>query len=204
MTNSQTKITTDIIIHTNTFASSFGEEMCAYMTGEVPSHIYEEYAGLNEAEEFQQDPNVPQKMKEVFSGNMEEIEGEYGPRYVEFITTPGWFNNGLGEIYEDTPENEAIALAEYKKLQTEYIYGHYTGAKLKSEFSELDKMEKVDKYASEQGIWMTFEMGLNQEQLDFLKKRAYEYAQKNNITIISFEANETTKNVQTTVRNLMV
>jgi hypothetical protein len=203
MTATETKITTDIIIHTNQFATNFGDQMCAYMTGELPyNYDDDDFPGKKEADEFKNDKTIPKKMKQAFSGMLEEIQGEYGPQYIETIATPGWFNHGMGQIYEETSENEVIALADYKKAMTEYAKEHYEGSDLKNELAEINAKKKVDKYASEQGIWMTFEMQLDQEQLEFLKKRAYEYAEKNDIKIISFEANETVLNIKKTVKKV--
>lgn len=203
MVTEQTKVTTDIVIHTNAFASSFDSEMCAYMTGELAYSYDDEAPGTKEAEEFQNDYSIPAKMKEAFSGKLEEVQGEYGPQYFETINTPGWFNHGMGQIYQDTPENEIIALAEYKQTMMEYAKEHYTGKDLKDELAEINAKTKVDKYGSEQGIWMTFEMQLDNEHLDFLKQRAYEYAARKNIQILSFEANETILDIKKTVKKLV-
>jgi hypothetical protein len=197
-----TTIKTEIIIHTNTFASSLGDRMCAYMTGECPSYD-EDYPGAKEAEQFQKDKHIPKKFKEAFSGNIETVYGEYGSQYIEYLTTPGWFNHGMGQIYEDTPENEVIAFKDYLKAMKKYNKEHYEGDELKEKMAELKAMTKVDKYSSEQGICITFEMVLDQEQLEFLKHRAYEYAQKKDIKILSFEADEVVIDIKKTVKKLM-
>jgi hypothetical protein len=198
-----TNIKTEIVIQTDTWASSFGDQMCAYMTGVYPNQYDEEHPGYEEANEFKNDPNISEKMKDFFAYSLEEIEGEHGPQYYEAIMTPGWFNHGMGGIYEDTPENEVIALADFKKVSTEYANDHYRGKELTRELEEIAKMDKVHKYSVEQGIWITWEQQLNQEQLEFLKKRAYEYAEKNDINILSFEADEVVINTQKTVKKLM-
>jgi hypothetical protein len=204
MVTEQTKITTDIIIHTNQFASSFGDQLCAYMTGELPySYDDDDFPGQKEKDEFKNDSTIPAKMKDAFIGKLEEVEGEYGTQYIETIPTPGWFNHGMGKIYEDTAENEIIALADYKKVMTEYAKD-YESSDLDNFFAEIEAKTTVDKYGSEQGIWITFEMQLDKEHLDFLKKRAYEYAEVNNIQILSFEANEVVENIKKTVKKLMV
>jgi hypothetical protein len=194
---------TEIVIQTDIWASSFGHEICAYMTGVYPDQYDEEHPGYEESREFNQDSNISKEMKDFFAYSLEEIEGEHGVQYYEEVMTPGFFNHGMGEIYADTPENEVIALADFKKSSTEYAQTHYQGKELKRKLEEIDKMDKVHKYSVEQGILITLEKQLNQEQLEFLKKRAYEYAQKNDINILSFEADEVVIDIKKTVKKLM-
>lgn len=184
-------ISTEITIHLNNYAHCFADDMCAFMTGETP-HFDEGMPGYDEAENFQNDPNIPSAFKSCFNGYIEQHSDDYGPTHYYVISTPGWYNHGHDGIFEDIPENDEIALKDYKTKTLAYANSHYSGEKLKEEIETINNLKKVNKHLSEQGFVLTINLPLNEQQVAFIKQRAFEFAEKNNIKILSLNMDELT------------
>lgn len=99
------------VIDTADYAGNFECELCAYLTGFVWARG-EEYAKMFRKET---------ELKEFFN-NIGMEYGEHGEANAEIYPAKGYFNNGYGQHYQDTPENEIIALQDYRKYVEKY-YG---------------------------------------------------------------------------------
>lgn len=178
---------TEITIHTNDHADSFAEEITAFMTGEHSSenNILEV---MEIAEDFNKDENIPKNMKNAFQGNMTEFSDCYNfTQYYELVSTPGWYNHGMNGIFQDIPENDEIALKDYKQKSIEYAYKMHSGEVLQKELDEINNTTEVIKYSVEMGFKLVFEKNLSPEEIAFLEMRAKRFTSLNNIQILSME-----------------
>lgn len=176
------------IVDTNEYSGNFEREMCAFMTG----HIGDCGVGEKEAEEY----------KEIYEPliGVEQIEDEHHHdvyRPVAIITTPNVWNNGLGFHFVDGQEEEALrAYQKYVKEEKEKWINITEGHRGKSvptwtdeaidkavacykkEIEDAMNKTEVEKYPAYQSVLIYFEDVPTEETIEFLKKRAYEYAEQ--------------------------
>ncbi|AEO93591.1 gp332 [Bacillus phage G] len=183
------------IIDTNKYSGNFERELCAYVTG----HIGECNVGCEEAEEY---CRIFNKIKNVIIVPDSENLCE---RPVEICTTPNVWNNGLG--FHFINGEEEIALQEYKKSaqkETEKNIKVIEGYRGKNLFhwtdEAIDKQieiylnlldetlsrAEVEKYPAYQSLMIHLSSIPSNEVIKFMKKRAHEYANREDIKITSF------------------
>lgn len=87
-----------VIVDTNKYAGNFEREMCAYATGQIGE------CGVGSEEVVE---NIPHSL--WWGIFVDEVcdEGCYRP--VALSPTPGYINDGMGGLYEDTHENRELA-----------------------------------------------------------------------------------------------
>lgn len=91
------------VIDTDTYAGNFERQTCAYITGQVGD------CGVGEDIAEKAEPNIPQKILDIFNENIIQEPDEYGShRPCKIYTTPGFYNNGMGFVFVDGEEDKAI------------------------------------------------------------------------------------------------
>lgn len=119
-----------IIVDTDSYSGNFERELCAFLTGQLGE------AEL--AQGFISEPK-PITFKDWWSENTIHLKDEddmVSP--FKIWETPGWFNNGLGKNYRDTPENEIIAVQEAVKFMKNYVAGRMQEAQQRLESKNFD------------------------------------------------------------------
>lgn len=112
-----------LVIDTEQYAGNFEREMCAYITGQTGQ------CGVGEGYALEYEDNMSHL--QWWNNHIVQMpdDEEYSTlRPCAIWATPGWFNNGMGEHYRDTPENETEALEKaisefklYKKSQVDMV-----------------------------------------------------------------------------------
>ena len=113
-----------LIIDTEQYAGNFERDLCAYITGQTGEcGVGAEYS-LNYEDDFQ----FSQWWGEHIV-HMPDDEEYPCHRPCAIWATPGWFNNGMGSHYRDTPENEVIATEVAIEAMKAYHYKRVEAAK---------------------------------------------------------------------------
>lgn len=113
--NPQSKI---LIVDTEQYAGNFEREMCAFITGQVG----ECGVGDDIAEQYSADiKNLKWWEEHIVSERDDSDYGCYRPASI--WPTLGWFNNGTGGHFKDTPENEAEAIEKSVTFMKDYNKG---------------------------------------------------------------------------------
>ncbi len=95
-----------LIIDTTAYSGNFERELCKYLTNQTDEH---DSGSLNH--------DVTKEIVHLswWYRHVEQSLVEHDDNYflsaVDIVPTPGFFNNGSGVEYEDTPENEILAKA---------------------------------------------------------------------------------------------
>lgn len=109
-----------LIIDTEQYSGNFEREMCAYITGQIG----ECGVGDNVAEKYSEKIKHLDWWEEHIVS--ERDDSEYGcHRPASIWPTPGWFNNGTGGHFKDTPENEKEAIEKAVEFMKEYGKGQF-------------------------------------------------------------------------------
>lgn len=188
------------IIDTDSYSGNFERELCAYVTG----HIGDCGTGDTEAEEYLKQF---EKVKGVVQREDAEQHSIFRP--VEICPTPGIWNNGLGFHFAEG--QEALALEKYKEYHSDYkkkniavVEGHrgknihnWTNEAIDQaiqrytqEIEEVLSQTEVNKYPAFQSVFIHFDSIPDEETVEFMKKRAFEYAKANNLVITGFRISE--------------
>ena len=188
------------VVDTEQYAGEFERELVAYMTGH---HNYTH--GEKQAEVFQAE--VSPDEDPVFD-MLEFIVSDSGhAEYAGIEATPGWFNHGLGGFFKEGQEEEALQdrISKVHKAYEKNLnaYKHYKDTE-KWEEIEKDAASERDerlaaglkKYPAYMSVSIRFidDTKPSKECIDFLKRRAYRYANhyadgsfgKSRITITGF------------------
>lgn len=153
------------IVDTDQYAGNFERQMVAYMTGIVGEcGVGEEHAN---------------DIKETLDDIVISVPDEHGCcRPATILSTPGYFNNGVGGHYEDGQED--IALEERNK---NYIqYNRERGA-------NLDVNKPLEKYPACQSVGCYLSRKFNDDTITLLKERAQKFVElpeHKNIKILGF------------------
>lgn len=132
--NPQSKI---LVIDTQQYAGNFEREMCAYVTGQVG----ECGVGAGLAEEYQDTIKYLDWWNEHIVH--ERDDSDYGCyRPASIFPTIGWFNNGLGGHYKDTPENQQKALEAAIQSMKDYNKPYIEQIKKRIEENNFDPDSK--------------------------------------------------------------
>lgn len=102
-----------IIIDTEQYAGNFEREMCAYVTGQYGDCG----VGRNIAD------SISDEIRHLawWTDHIVQRADEHGTeRPASISQTPGWFNNGMGGLYRDIPEEYERAQQERIASTTEY------------------------------------------------------------------------------------
>lgn len=104
------------VVDTEQFAGNFERQLCAYMTGCVG----ECGVGDTERDAFNLETQIPVGVdkydeRHPFHFVINESDEHGCHRPCAIFPTPGWFNNGMGGEYRDTPENEAVAKEDHRQ-----------------------------------------------------------------------------------------
>jgi hypothetical protein len=101
-----------VIVDTESYAGNFELEMGVYLTGQFG------------------EGRVGPRERAMYAGDIAHLgwwdrhtapqEGENGPTPVAIHPTRGWFNNGMGKHFRDTPENHALAHSAAVNSMREY------------------------------------------------------------------------------------
>ena len=106
-----------LIVDTDQYSGNFEREMCAWVTGQIG----ECGAGIEEAEE-QKELIVHLNWWEENIYDVPDEHSTYRPCAIEI--TPGYFNNGSGLHFIDTPENRVIG--KQKAIENTIAYHENT------------------------------------------------------------------------------
>ena len=185
------------VIDTADYAGNFERELCAYITG----HVGECEVGADAAAKFK----VATKLKPL-SGVIFEQDDHGCSRPVSIYPTPGWFNNGVGGYFKDTPANQAKALKAYQtyakrewgnSLYHKYLKDWKRSSVMREKLAQLGHTEaklqaacrceetrlklalalkKPYKCPAYQSVAISFKKKPTDAQLQLMKRRAYEFA----------------------------
>lgn len=176
------------IVDTNLYSGNFERKMCAFMTG----HIGDCGVGIEEVGAYLEDYDNP-------IPHVAQVPDEYDcERPVRIIETPGLWNNGMGFHFKNGEEE--IAIQRYVESTIAYYQQHkdrvesYRGKQLPTwsdssinkvirqydkKIEEAKAKTEVAKYPAYQSVLIYFEVQPDEETIDFLKQRAYKFAEKN-------------------------
>lgn len=130
--------------------------------------------------------------------------------YAHLWPTQGFFNNGFGQEYEDTPENEQIALTSFitskvrlKQKELEHLIAMKTLPKdwdqktkddavayLEQEILQTQQMTSVPKYPSYQSVCIHTDAIPPVDILEQFKDRMVEFLEGQGVKVTSFEFEE--------------
>lgn len=104
-----------LIIDTEQYAGNFEREMCAYITGQIGEcNVGDDIV----AEYSKSIKNLDWWEKHIVNERDDSDHGCFRPTSIWL--TPGWFNNGVGGHFKDTPENEKEAIEKAVEFMKEY------------------------------------------------------------------------------------
>jgi hypothetical protein len=182
------------VVDTDKYSGNFEREMCAYMTG----HIGECEVGDKEAKKYLEKYSL-------IEGIISKPDDHGCRRPVVIYETSNMWNNGFGFSFKNGEEE--IALQKYKEDTKRYFEGYikqidsYRGKNISSWTNEAINKEiqncnekinkalsltKPNEYPAYQSILIYFDSKPTENVINFLKERAYNYAQNNDISIIGF------------------
>lgn len=169
------------IIDTDSYSGNFEREMCAYITGQIGDCcVGDEYV-----EEFmEQFPDEYALFKNI-------IDFEAGSRPCEISPTPGRFNDGMGENFDDDADMDIVKASYIKKIDEHYLplleraekaiadgmtEWENDAQRYKDRMSEARENE-IHKYPAYESVKIHFNEKPSTELIEFMKKRAQEYSE---------------------------
>jgi hypothetical protein len=188
------------VVDTEQYVGNFERAMCQYMTGRILDN--EE----DEDEDLTFSPGIFLKMEERPTEH-----DQYA--YHHIVTTPGWYNNGVGGHFRDIPENDSAALEHWKRstveYETKYLNIHqamldeidtdrmrrsgWTRESLGRVVQEYrDRIERaafrtaVNKFPAFLSLGIFFHQELTNEEIEILKSRAHEFAERESLVVTGF------------------
>lgn len=151
------------IVDTNSYAGNFEREMTAFCTGQYG----ECGVGEETADAFFRDhPD----MADDFASIISHVPDEHGcHRPTSIWTTPGWWNDGMGNEWPDSMRGTPEALAEYRRSLEQYLKSSsLTGA-------DQEVSPEPGRYPAYLSVAMFFGSEPSQEMLDFMMGRAHAF-----------------------------
>ena len=195
------------VIDTDEYAGNFERHMCGYLTGITgdcgvcveAAKRFAKDMGLNFVNE--------RVVNNPFADIVQNVSEDGCYRPCSIWETPGWYNNGQGGHFK-SDSDDSLALGEYVKSVEKYYgdlinnvaklpteedtpenrkRGAWTKKGKEKEISryqeEIDKARKQtkpSKYPAYLSVAIFFEKKPTNEQIDFMKSRAYEFAKDTN------------------------
>jgi len=167
------------VVDTDKYAGNFERELCAYMTGQVG----ECGVGEENAKRFERevDEATAERMEWIV-GMAPDDHGCHHPAKIYFM--PGWFNNGHGGHFrEDDPDAEAKALVARDEAIRKYAegtirkcYADKTYANAQADkYLQENLGEPLARYPAYQSVAIVLNEEPTEEDIAFLKERAYAY-----------------------------
>lgn len=91
------------IVDTHHYAGSFERAMCAYITGQIGE------CGVGQLQARMAQAELPRRMLTWFEDNVAQRADEHGcDRPCSIWSTPGYFNDGMGNVYKDDEDPEVV------------------------------------------------------------------------------------------------
>ena len=173
------------IIDTDSYSGNFERQMCAYITGQIGDCcVGDEYV-----EEFiEQFPDEYALIENIIGFEADE----YGcSRPCGISPTPGRFNHGMGENFDDDADMDVVKASYIKKTDEYYLpllkRAEKAIADGKTEWENdaqgyRDRMreareDKIRKYHAYESVEIHFNEKPSEEIIEFMKKRAKEYSE---------------------------
>jgi len=126
------------VVDTTDYAGNFERELCAYITGRVG----ECGKGQDQAKDFVEETGL-----QPFENVMDEPDEHGCHRPAAIYATPGWFNHGHGEHFEDTQEGEASGLIAYRVAVQKYrgnsLYHSYLRLWVRGDADQVAPLKKA-------------------------------------------------------------
>jgi hypothetical protein len=172
------------VVDTDSYSGNFERELVGYMTGADNGT-----RGDEEADEFKRD--FPKESKEFQQIIMETFEEGY-PSVANIYPTPGRFNHGMGEFFNDDEDMEVVRQSYIRKVD-EYYLPHLQKAEqaIQKGFVEWEKdaqgyrtkmqearTQTIKKYPACESVAVAFSEKLSEPQIALMKNRAQEYSAK--------------------------
>lgn len=183
------------IVDTDSYTGNFERELCAYITG----HVGFSGVGLPESEIYLRSYNKLPNLVYI-----PDEDNSYILNPVSIYPTPGMLNNGMGFHFK--VGDEELGLLEYQMSVKDYyekqisivegyrgsswtegeIEGEIERYNTKISLSMSKTVDTFEKYPAFQSIIIYFDIELEQDLIDFLQKRCYDYCNAHNINIVGF------------------
>jgi hypothetical protein len=177
------------IIDTNSYSGNFEREMCAFLTGQVG----ECGVGDEHVEEFQEQfPNEYAIFEDII-GSESDDNGYYRP--CEITETPGRFNHGMGENFDDDADMEIVRASFVKKVDEYYLplleraekaieNGHVEWKNDAQGYKDRMREARenpITKHPASESVLIHFCKKPSTEIIEFMKRRALEFAETQTI-----------------------
>jgi hypothetical protein len=195
-----------LAIDTDAYSGNFERELCAYVTGQIGDcGVGEEMAAMAQNDVTQ--GVFPKTVYEWVEEHLVSEPDEYHCcRPASIWITPGWYNNGMGGHFKDSPENDEEALQKRYESIKEYNQGQLdmvnnriknkdfesssvsgrggwtkdacirTKKRLEEEIEEARQMTKVQKWPAYLSVAIFFDEAPPKEVVDVIINRAKIYA----------------------------
>ena len=212
-----------LAIDTDAYAGNFEREMCAYATGHFGDcGVGEEFAKIAK-NDFERGVivNVSDWIDEHIVSEPDEY---HCCRPASIWVTPGWYNNGMGGHFKDSPENDEAALKKRYESIKEYNQGQLdmvtnriknndfenasvagrggwteeacirTKKRLEEEIEEARTMSKIQKWPAYMSVAIFFDEAPPKEVVDVIIERAKNYSTDKSLWP-SYKANSKSINI---------
>lgn len=182
------------IIDTDQYSGNFEREMTAYLTGCVGEcGVGDEYVDLFKKE----------NVNNITFDNVMFIQDRGCARPCSIEITPGWFNDGIGNVYRENCFDEKQVLKKYsdsvrsyesvyikqkenyrERLQKGEKVSNWTVEACNREISNHNKkiqdaenLKSIKKYKAYNSVVIFFEIKPTDEQINFMKQQANKFTQ---------------------------
>lgn len=186
------------VIDTDQYSGNFEREMTAYLTGCVGEcGVGDEYAELFEKE----------NVDHIDFSNVAFLNDDGCSRPCNIEITPGWFNDGIGNIYRENCFDEKTALKKYSDsvhsresvyIKQKQIYkellqkgekvSNWTLEACDREIENHNKrirdarnLKYIKRYKAYNSVCIFFETKPTDEQIDFMKKMAKKFSETSTV-----------------------
>jgi hypothetical protein len=187
-----------IIVDTNKYSGNFEREMCAFATAQI-----------GECEVGIEEIDATHTFAAWWEKHIQQVQdGCWRP--VAIAPTPGFINDGMGGHYEDTPENQELALAaavqkmidyyasqrkmvETRLQERNFEEGNGRGgwteeACLRTLKSQDEHIEQIKNKKTVYPAYQSIEIVVNEMPPDFImtdfEQRVHQFAETNDIEIL--------------------
>lgn len=175
------------IIDTDSYSGNFERDMCAYITGRVGECT----VGDDMADAFIADGHKP------FANVIDKPDSGGCWRPCAIWPTLGYYNHGQGGFYEDIPENDELALADYKRVAIQYeqkylnIYQSYVTnppngwtkrqaqsavRRQKQAIMDIQNKTSVTRWPAYMSVAIFFRGKPTDAQIELMKRRSQDFA----------------------------
>jgi hypothetical protein len=192
------------VVDTDSYSGNFERELVGYMTGaDNGTH------GEEEADEFKKDfPKEAKKIQAIILSTF----GDGYPKVAHIYPTPGRFNHGMGEFFNDDEDMEAVRESYIKKVDEYYLpLLKRAESAIEKGFIEWekdaqgyrDRMQEarnnpISKYPACESVAVAFTEKPSESQIVLMKNRAREFeAKTNKFSILGFRMIQNKKVVST-------